>query len=53
VALSFLYRLLRRLFGLFRAHQMDALSKDAEILVLRHLTGGAAPASAPATIQLV
>ena len=36
MALSFLYRLLRRLFGLLRVHQMDALSKDAEILVLRH-----------------
>ena len=32
----FLYRLLRRLLVLLRAHQMDALSKDAEIVVLRH-----------------
>jgi putative transposase len=36
VAPSFLYRLLHRLLGLLRVHQMDALSKDAEILVLRH-----------------
>ena len=36
MALSFLYRLLRRLLGLVRVHQMDALSKEAEILVLRH-----------------
>jgi hypothetical protein len=36
MALSFLYRLLRRLLALLRVHHMDALSKDAEILVLRH-----------------
>ena len=36
VALSFLYRLARRLLGLVRDHRKDALSKDAEILVLRH-----------------
>ncbi len=36
MALSFLYRLLRRLLALLRVHQMDAVSKDAEILVLRH-----------------
>ena len=36
MALSFLYRLLRRLLALLHVHQMDALSKDAEILVLRH-----------------
>jgi len=36
VALSLLYRVLRRLFGLLRVHRMDALAKDAEILVLRH-----------------
>jgi hypothetical protein len=36
VALSFLYPLLRRLLALLRVHQMDALSKDAEILALRH-----------------
>ncbi len=36
MALSFLYRLVRRLFGLLRVHRMDALAKDAEILVLRH-----------------
>jgi hypothetical protein len=32
---------------------MDALSKDAEILVLRHQAGGAAPASAQGALQLV
>jgi hypothetical protein len=36
VALSFLYRLARRGLVLLRIHRMDALSKDAEILVLRH-----------------
>ena len=36
MALSFVYRLLRRLFGLLRVHRMGAFSKDAEILVLRH-----------------
>jgi hypothetical protein len=36
VVVWFLYRLLRRLLVLLRAHQMDALSKDAEIVVLRH-----------------
>jgi putative transposase len=36
VALSFLYRLAWRLLGLVRARRMDAVKKDAEILVLRH-----------------
>jgi len=36
VALSFLYRLCRQVFELVRLHRMDAVSKDAEILVLRH-----------------
>jgi putative transposase len=36
VALSFLYQLVQRLLGLVRDHRRDALSKDAEILVLRH-----------------
>ena len=36
VALSFLYRLARHALGLLRVHRMDALSKDAEILALRH-----------------
>ena len=36
VALSFLYRLARRALQLVRVHRMDALAKDAEILVLRH-----------------
>jgi len=36
MALSFLYRFLRRILMLLRVHQMDSLSKDAEILVLRH-----------------
>jgi len=35
VALSFLYRLLRSLIELGRVHRMDAIDKDAEILVLR------------------
>jgi len=35
VALSFLYRLLRSLIELARVHRMDAIDKDAEILVLR------------------
>jgi hypothetical protein len=53
VALSFLYRLARRGLALLRIHRMDALSKDAEILVLRHQAGGAAPASAQGALQLV
>jgi len=36
VTLSFVYQLLRRMFGLVRAHRPDAFSKEAEILVLRH-----------------
>jgi len=36
VALSFLYRLARRVFELIRVHRMDAVAKDVEILVLRH-----------------
>jgi hypothetical protein len=36
VAFSFFYQLLRRMFGLVRAHRPDAFSKEAEILVLRH-----------------
>ena len=36
VALSFLYRLARRALQFHRVHRMDALAKDAEILVLRH-----------------
>ena len=35
MALSFLYRLLRSLIELARVHRMDAIDKDAEILVLR------------------
>jgi len=35
VALSFLYRLLRSLIEFARVHRMDAIDKDAEILVLR------------------
>jgi hypothetical protein len=35
VALSFLYRLLRNLIEFARVHRMDAIDKDAEILVLR------------------
>ncbi len=36
VALSFLYRLARRLLGLFRVHPMGEVAKDTEILALRH-----------------
>src|ERR1035437_3739314 len=36
VALSFLYRLVRRVFEAARVHRLDAAAKDAEILVLRH-----------------
>jgi hypothetical protein len=36
VWLSFLYRLARRVLEGVRVHQTDTLSKDAEILVLRH-----------------
>ena len=36
VALSFLYCLARRALQLLRLHRLDALAKDAEILVLRH-----------------
>jgi hypothetical protein len=36
VALSLLYRLVRRLVEFVRLHHMDDVAKDAEILVLRH-----------------
>jgi putative transposase len=36
MALSFLYRFLRRVIEITRVHRMDAVAKDAEILVLRH-----------------
>ena len=36
MALSFLYRLVRRVVELLRIHRTDAAAKDAEILVLRH-----------------
>ena len=36
MALSFLYRLVRRFAEAVRIHQMDGVAKDAEILVLRH-----------------
>ena len=36
MALSFLYRLVRRVAEAIRIHRMDGLAKDAEILVLRH-----------------
>jgi hypothetical protein len=36
VALSFLYRFLCRVVGVVHIHRMDAVAKDAEILVLRH-----------------
>ena len=36
MALSFLYRLVRRVLGLLCVHWVDAAAKEAEILVLRH-----------------
>jgi len=36
VALSFLYRLFRRVLEVIRVHWSDTAAKDAEILVLRH-----------------
>jgi hypothetical protein len=36
VALSFLYRLVRRVLGLLCVHRVDAAAKEVEILVLRH-----------------
>jgi putative transposase len=36
MALSFIYSLVRRVAELLRIHRMDAASKDAEILALRH-----------------
>ena len=36
MALSFLYRLVRRVFEVVRVHRSDAAAKDPEILVLRH-----------------
>ncbi len=36
MALSFLYRLVRRFAEAVRIHQMDGVAKDAEILVLRY-----------------
>ncbi len=36
MALSFLYRLIHRVLEAIRIHRMDAVAKDAEILVLRH-----------------
>jgi hypothetical protein len=35
VSLTFLYRLVRRVVEFLRIHNMDAVPKDAEILVLR------------------
>ena len=36
MVLSFLYRLVRRVVEALSVHHMDAVAKDAEILVLRH-----------------
>jgi hypothetical protein len=35
MALSFIYGVVRRVIEVFRVHRMDAVAKDAEILVLR------------------
>ncbi|MDA8357569.1 MAG: hypothetical protein M0Z95_15025 [Actinomycetota bacterium] len=37
VTLSLLYRLARRVVEVLSVHRMDALAKNAEIMVLRHL----------------
>ncbi len=39
VALSFLYRLVRRVVDLVLVHRMDGAAKDGEILLLRHQLG--------------
>ena len=39
MALSFLYRLIRHVVEYVRVHRMDAVAKDAEILVLRRQVG--------------
>ena len=50
MALSFLYRLVRRVFEVVRVHRSDAAAKDAEILVLRHqLAGFAGRSHVPAS----
>ncbi len=36
MALCFVYRFVRRVIEVLRVHRMDAVAKDAEILVLRH-----------------
>jgi hypothetical protein len=36
MALSFLYRFVRRVIEIVRVQRVDAVAKDAEILVLRH-----------------
>ena len=36
MALSFCYRLVCRVLGVVRVHRVDAVTKDAEILVLCH-----------------
>ena len=36
MALSFIYQLVQRVLTAIRIHRMDAVAKDAEILVLRH-----------------
>ena len=36
MALSFLYRLVRRVFEILSVHHMDSVAKDAENVVLRH-----------------
>jgi putative transposase len=36
VALSFLYRLIRRAIELLGVHRLSGIEKDAEIIVLRH-----------------
>jgi putative transposase len=36
VALSFLFRLVRRAFDLLGVHRLSGLEKDVEIIVLRH-----------------
>ncbi len=53
MALSFLYRLVRRVAELLRIHRMDAATKDAEILVLRHQLAVLTPPGRPSPLLLV
>jgi hypothetical protein len=51
VALSFFYRLVRRVVEFLRIHHMDAVAKDAEILVLRQQLEAAQAAEATGAVR--